>query len=126
MKIYSVYHNKENDKFMMLNNSFSWVACIFNIAWLFYHKIWQKGLCFLIATLVMLNLQAHGVISSSFLQICNVLIMIYLGFAGNDIVEADQVIKGHKFIGIVIAENKDEAYLKCLNSFNKVQAENLI
>jgi hypothetical protein len=110
MKIYTIYCNNKlkDDRFIVLNEEFSFIAMFFNIFWALYYKMWKL----LIVTLVII-ITLFTLLQSKLIVL--IAISLIFGFFAEFFREYDLQNSNYKIADIILASSKEEALSKCLS-----------
>lgn len=124
MKIFTIHllkKEKEIDEVCFIEEGFSFTAFVFNIAWLFFHRLWLQAIM-LFAILVLINeLHSIGVFTKLIKILLSSAVCAYIGFAGRDFLRWRLYREGYEFKDVVVANSVDEAEYKYINSLIKEQ-----
>ncbi len=118
MKLYNALikqdENNKIDDIALVEDSFSWMALLFNIPWFLYHKMWRNSLILIVANIVFIMAETIGLFSPSDLIFIETCFMILVAFNAN--YWYDLHLRNHKYqaIGFVLASNKIEARIKAM------------
>jgi hypothetical protein len=110
MKIFEVYINQKKDSIILLENKFSIYAFIFGLFWFASHKLWQAVIYIVIFNLA-ISIISHYV-GNNFSIYINIGLMFMLGIFAYNIYSYYLIKFGYILSTIVVAKNKDEAYMK--------------
>ena len=112
MKLYSVYANHNIQKqHVFVKSGFSFIACIFNILWSLYHKVWEVFLFLISFNAIAIFFQDNQSLSNLFFM-WQGLISIGIGICASDIREYYLERYGYVLEDIIYAASEDEALIK--------------
>ena len=105
---------KKHDKTVVVADTCSFKAAIFNVLWMLYHRTWHLLAVFLIYIVCTLCLMRYNFISNSAFIFAISVALAYLWAYGNFWRHNKLKRCGYIQTGMLIARNKDEAFYKAL------------
>lgn len=112
MKTYLVFKREENVK--VVPDSVSFLAAIFSVIWILYHRLWHLLLIFSLYTALAFYLHKQGFISGAIYSLLICFALPYLWVYGNFWRQKKLLRKGFVASNVVTAKNYDEALYKAL------------
>ena len=109
--IYTIYlrDNDNPQNAVFIKEGFSPLAMVFSSFWFFYHRAWFIGFIFFIFSMTV----RMAMYDSGLLSIVIILLMsLFSGVFGNDLLQRQLTIRGYNFISAVVANNLLEAKVK--------------
>jgi hypothetical protein len=113
---YLVYH-KNNSEDILLEECFSWSASILGTLWVIYNKLWELLLLLVVIFLFLKILSYYDLASTEIIIFIKILINVMIGFFASDIKQWKLKKQSYVLENIVVAKNKDEAYLRYYNHY---------
>lgn len=112
MHIYSVLSKNEGDIPLFVEEKFSFLALIFQVLWLIYHKLWQPTIIILLIKLGIYLASSKGWINESFGIAVNVTIAVTIAIFANSWYINYLKRNGYSLNSVIVAANKDEAKMR--------------
>lgn len=115
MALYSVYVRNNSDrlapeKVRLIKPGFSWLAFLFPILWLLFHRIWRWFLVILALEIGVAVLARQIGLPDWSLFLASLVIMLYIGISARDWLGAALERRGFKLMATVSGDNEDEAF----------------
>lgn len=120
MKIYSVLINKESSKTLnkvdsnpiFVEESFSFLAFIFQSLWLFYNRLWVPAIGLIIVDYTLLSLFEKGMLSSGIFYGVKMVIAVFVAIFAKEWYIENLKRKNYQIIDVVVAKDLDGAKLR--------------
>lgn len=113
-RVYSTCQSLQELAPVLIEDSFSFKAAIFNFFWLLYYGLWSETLL-LIGAQLGLNLISNFIGEGISLTL-QLLMLLALGVFASEIRIMNLCRQGYKFKDIVVAQDKEKARLKFFQS----------
>ena len=119
MALYSVYVRGgspsadplAHEKVRLIQSDFSWLAFVFPVVWLLFHRVWRWFLVILALEIGLSVLIEHFGLPDWSLLLTGIAIMAYVGVEARDWLGCALERRGFKLMATnIAAENEDEAY----------------
>ena len=115
MALYSVYIRQNTDplaheKVRLIKSGFSWLAFLFPIVWLLYHRVWRWFLVILALEIGLAAIVQQFGLPEPTLLLCGIAVMLYVGISARDWLGAALERRGFMMMANVGGEDEDEAY----------------
>lgn len=126
MKVFTVYSAPEDilERTKYVQDGFCYSACMFNIFWFFYHKIWVQAVVFTLLFIGLAQLFNIGFISISQNIILTFIIMLYIGMTAKEYYGKNLERSGYIVADVIAAHDIDEAEYKYISKiYSKINEE---
>lgn len=100
------------EKTVFVRDTFSIVALVFPIVWLFWHRLWIAGCCALALFIAVSVFAGENVVLFWLLFAFNISLSLLVALEGPALRMAALRFSGYRDLGIVEAENLEQAQLK--------------
>ncbi|MDF3046970.1 MAG: hypothetical protein K0R73_88 [Candidatus Midichloriaceae bacterium] len=108
--VYLKHTDQGTENIVYVPEKFSWLAFLFTIPWLIYHRLWNAAFI-LIFSLIFLN-QVELMVSWGTPTIICTLASLAAGFYGNDMIRSNLEKNGYVFNDVIMASSEQEAELR--------------
>ena len=116
MHIYSVLNKSTENTPIFIEEKFSFLALIFQVLWLIYHKIWQPTIIIIIIKLSIYFALSNGLINEYISYIVNFIIAITIAIFAKSWYINCLKNSGYTLNYVIAAENEDAAKMRFLKN----------
>ena len=93
------------DRVMMVEEGFSWLALLFTFFWLICNRLWLEALGYLVLLgLIQYGVEVYG-LSPAVVMVGQLFLAVLLGFSAFDLKRAALERRGYRMSGVVAAES---------------------